>query len=254
MRRHRSIRSRLHARPYGWAAVGAMIAAGLLIRDLGRPERFLNMLRVFKWRSPMSVGAWVLTVFGALTTLLAIHVEWPQRTLLYTGIPLGYARTLQLTVASMAALFGSVLSTYTGVLIGATVIPAWHSHHRILPIHFGISGLGSAAALLELFGFHLPALQALGYGTAAIRTCILAWVELHPYGVADRSLRTGYSGWLMRVAGTLAGPMSFVLRYVGYREYAAISFLLARARDPVWMDRGGQGVGEGSGGGVGRVS
>jgi len=34
----------------------------LLISDLGRPERFLNMLRVFKVTSPMSVGSWVLVV------------------------------------------------------------------------------------------------------------------------------------------------------------------------------------------------
>ena len=36
----------------------------LLISDLGRPERFLNMLRVFKVTSPMSVGSWVLFVSG----------------------------------------------------------------------------------------------------------------------------------------------------------------------------------------------
>ncbi|MEO6487780.1 MAG: NrfD/PsrC family molybdoenzyme membrane anchor subunit, partial [Thermoanaerobaculia bacterium] len=47
------------------AAIGAALSAPLLIADLGRPERFLHMLRVFKPKSPMSVGAWTLTVFGA---------------------------------------------------------------------------------------------------------------------------------------------------------------------------------------------
>jgi hypothetical protein len=47
------------------AAIGAAVSGPLLILDLGRPERFLNMLRIFKPQSPMSVGAWTLTVFGA---------------------------------------------------------------------------------------------------------------------------------------------------------------------------------------------
>src|SRR5918993_3586740 len=46
------------------AAAGAAASAPLLIADLGRPERFLNMLRVFKLRSPMSVGAWTLVAFS----------------------------------------------------------------------------------------------------------------------------------------------------------------------------------------------
>src|SRR5688572_32381689 len=50
------------------AAIGAAVSGPLLIADLGRPERFLNMLRVFKPQSPMSVGAWTVAVFGAATT------------------------------------------------------------------------------------------------------------------------------------------------------------------------------------------
>src|SRR5262249_2329677 len=47
------------------AAGGAIVSTGLLIADLGRPERFLNMLRIFKIQSPMSVGAWVLAMFAS---------------------------------------------------------------------------------------------------------------------------------------------------------------------------------------------
>src|SRR5262245_19949365 len=47
------------------AAGGAVVSTGLLIADLGRPERFLNMLRVFKIQSPMSVGAWVVAAFSS---------------------------------------------------------------------------------------------------------------------------------------------------------------------------------------------
>src|SRR5215216_2591916 len=41
----------------------------LLISDLGRPDRFYNMLRVFKPTSPMSVGTWVLSSFGAASSI-----------------------------------------------------------------------------------------------------------------------------------------------------------------------------------------
>src|SRR5262249_29623202 len=47
------------------AGLGAILSPILLIMDLGRPQLFLNMLRVFKHRSPMSVGAWILFAFGA---------------------------------------------------------------------------------------------------------------------------------------------------------------------------------------------
>src|SRR6185436_9246973 len=60
------------------AAIGANLSAPLLIADLGRPERFLNMLRVFKPQSPMSVGAWAPAVFGAGSTA-AVFV--PNKTL-----------------------------------------------------------------------------------------------------------------------------------------------------------------------------
>jgi Polysulphide reductase, NrfD len=215
----------LHAAAW-MACAGAVASACLLIRDLGRPHRFLNMLRVFKWRSPMSVGAWVLAVFGLLATVLAVHVYWPQKSLLYTGIPFSYARSLQVGLAAASAALGSVLATYTGVLIGATVIPAWHSHRFLLPLHFGIAGLGSAAALLELFGFETPALHAIGLGVAATETCVGAWVELHRHGAADRALRNGHAAWLLRGAGALAGPVALGLRVYGARPLAAASFLL----------------------------
>jgi hypothetical protein len=216
----------LFASTAAWiACAGALLSAGLLIRDLGRPHRFLNMLRIFKPQSPMSVGAWVLAVFGALATLLALHVEWPQRSLLYVGIPYTYARVLQVSLGAAVALLGSVLATYTGVLLGATVNPAWHSHHRVLPVHFGTAALGSSAALLELFGFVEPALHALGIGAAAMETALGALVEFHRHGDADRAVRTRYSGWLLRSAALLTGPVSLALRLSGYRTYAAATFL-----------------------------
>ncbi|WP_420813821.1 NrfD/PsrC family molybdoenzyme membrane anchor subunit, partial [Phytoactinopolyspora endophytica] len=49
------------------AAAGAAGGTVALIHDLGRPERFLNMLRVFKPTSPLSMGSWLLASFGTLS-------------------------------------------------------------------------------------------------------------------------------------------------------------------------------------------
>ncbi|RKI36087.1 formate dehydrogenase, partial [Corallococcus sp. AB049A] len=49
---------RLAERCHAVAVAGDIVSAGLLIHDLGRPSRFLNMLRVFRPTSPMSMGSW----------------------------------------------------------------------------------------------------------------------------------------------------------------------------------------------------
>ncbi len=54
---------------------GAAICPILLISDLGRPSRFLNMLRVFKLRSPMSLGAWILVAFSGCVFLAVMANE-----------------------------------------------------------------------------------------------------------------------------------------------------------------------------------
>ena len=137
------------------AAGGATLSAPLLIADLGRPERFLNMLRVFKPQSPMSVGAWTLAVFGGAST----------------GAVLVRGRLGDLA-AVVSALSGLVMSTYTGVLIGATAIPAWSQHKKTLPLIFGASALASAVSLLELFGHDEPALNALGFAAATAEAAL----------------------------------------------------------------------------------
>ncbi len=123
----------------GLAASGAVIAPALLIADLGRPKRFLYMLRVFKWRSPMSMGVWILMFFSSCAVpafLLAEGTGFLTR----FGVPAGLQRGLLFLFLLGAALFGLLLATYTGVLLGATAIPAWFTHHRLLPFHFGIVG------------------------------------------------------------------------------------------------------------------
>ncbi len=118
------------------ALAGSAISPVLLIADLGRPERFLNMLRVFKPSSPMSVGSWVLVGFGATSSLAA---GWQLLDVVprAVGEPAGVA----------AALLGPVLSTYTAVLIATTAVPAWHAARRELPFVFAGSSLASAGGV-----------------------------------------------------------------------------------------------------------
>lgn len=211
------------------AAVGTLVSAILLTMDLGRPARFLNMLRMFKPRSPMSVGAWILTGFGGASTAGALLVELIHRDVLpggeTLGLPVAALEAVVLLAILGTGIFGAALATYTGVLIGATAIPAWFIHHRGLPLHFGVAGLGAAAALLELLGFRLGALNAIGVLASAVETTFGAWVELRRRGAADRALRQGGPGVLLRTSGLLAGPGSLVLRLLGWIPWAASAFL-----------------------------
>jgi hypothetical protein len=209
----------------GVAFVGALVSPALLIADLGRPSRFLNMLRVFKWRSAMSMGVWTLVGFGGFATggfLLTAALPLLTR----TGVPVTPARVFLFVVVAGAAAFGAVLATYTGVLLGATAVPVWSSHHRLLPFHFGIVALGSASAVLELLGFHMAALQGIGLTVAAIETGVGAWLEITRGEAEARVLAHGESGLLMRAAALCTGPATLVLRAVGWTEVAAACFLL----------------------------
>jgi hypothetical protein len=214
------------ARTAMWlAAIGAMVSPILLIMDLGRPRLFLNMLRVFKHRSPMSVGAWIVFMFGscAVPGLIALEVHAQQ---IFTG---GLDRLLQVVAFLLilgAAFWGMFLATYTGVLLGATAIPAWFLHRTLLPIHFGVAGLGSAAALLELLGHRVAPLGALGFLAAGIETVLWIWLEIDKHGAADRALHEKNSGWLIRSGEILSGPLALILRLTNFIPFAAISFLL----------------------------
>jgi hypothetical protein len=118
------------------------------------------------------------------------------------------------------------LATYTGVLIGATAIPAWFLHRVLLPIHFGTAGLGSAAALLELLGHRITPLNAIGFLAAAIESALWLWLEMDRHGAADRALHEARSGWLIRSGEILSGPLALILRLTNLIPLAAISFLL----------------------------
>ena len=203
------------------ALSGAVLSPILLIWDLGRPARFLNMLRVFKWRSPMSIGVWTLVLFGGFTFVAVSAIDAAR---ISPGVSSIAGMMVAATLAG-AALTGAVLATYTGVLLGATAVPAWSQHHQLLPAHFGVVALGSAAALLELFGFRLAALDGIGIAASAIEVAIGGLLELRRHRTVGRALREGTPGLLLRVAGALTGPAALVLRIVGFTTIAALCFV-----------------------------
>jgi len=187
------------------AAAGGILSSALLISDLGRPARFLAMLRVFKWRSPMSVGAWTLASFGSFSGAAALAKLLEGRV---TFLPL---TALGNVAEALSALAGLPLSNYTGVLIGASVIPVWNENVETLPLHFGMSGLNSAVSILELMGHQNRALNTLGMGAAAIETLEGFSIETRKKPVM-RPLKRGRSGALIRLGGWLSGPVPLALR------------------------------------------
>jgi hypothetical protein len=209
-----------------WVAciAGTILSPVLLIMDLGRPHLFLNMLRVFKHRSAMSMGAWILSAFGACAVpgLIALELHAHH---IFPGTLDQLLRVAAGIFIFGSAIFGTLLATYTGVLIGATAIPAWFLHRTLLPIHFGTAGLGSAAAVLELLGHRIPALNFIGFYAASIETALLIWLSFDKHGTADRAIHEHGSGWLIRIGEVFNGPLALLLRLFGFIPLAAISFL-----------------------------
>ena len=207
------------------AMAGSILSAPLLIADLGRPGRFLNMLRVFKPQSPMSVGAWTLAAFGGAATGAVIAPWKPVRTF----------------AAAASAATGLVLATYTGVLLGVTAIPVWSANARILPLHFGASGLGSAASFLELAGHSDRALHAIALASAAVETATGFVVETQKSDIA-RPLRSGTTGLTTRIGGFFSGPLPLALRLLGgrkARKAAAASTLIGSLLTRIaWVEAG----------------
>jgi formate-dependent nitrite reductase membrane component NrfD len=123
--------------------VGALAAISLsfaaLVHDLGKPTRFVNMLRVVKPTSPMSVGTWLLSLYGPAAGVAAM-AELP---LPLTGVLRPFARPAGVG----AAITGSAVATYTGVLLADTATPAWYSARHELPFVFAGSAASAAGGL-----------------------------------------------------------------------------------------------------------
>src|SRR5918912_64729 len=129
----------------------------LLIMDLGRPERFYNMLRILKLRSPMSTGSWALTIFGVLSGLIAV-AQAAQDGLL--GRDNALVRLIKILVPdrllSVVALpFGLYVGLYSGILLAATSVPMWARNFLLMGPTFLSSALStglSAVSFILHFG------------------------------------------------------------------------------------------------------
>ncbi len=198
------------------AAGGAALSSVLLISDLGRPARFLAMLRMFKPQSPMSMGAWVLSAFGSFSGAAAAAQFASDQ------YGLGAFQIIGNVAEGFAALFGLPLATYTGVLLGVSVIPVWNHNVKSLPIHFGMSGLNSAVSTLELLGNDTsPALNRLGILSSALETYEGYHLEMRRDPIVNEPLKHGKSGWVTRIGGILSGPVPLALRIAA--EFTGVS-------------------------------
>jgi formate-dependent nitrite reductase membrane component NrfD len=174
-------------------AVGAVgVSGAALVADLGRPGRFVNMLRVAKVTSPMSVGSWLLSAFGGAATVAAASAV--------TGrVPrLGAAAT------AAAAATGAGVCTYTAALICNTAVPAWHEAHREMPYLFA----GSAASAAGGFGMIVApsdqAGQAVRFAVLGAATELTAKsLLLRRLGQTAEPYQRGRSGQLMEAAEVL---------------------------------------------------
>jgi len=177
-------------------AVGALMPSPpLLVMDLGRPERFYNMLRIFKPRSPMSMGAWCLSLFGGLGSA-AVGADL-----------IGRKREAR-ALGGANAIVGGYLGSYTGVLLASTAVPLWARSRMFLgPIFITTAAAtGAAATRLVLVAAGLPeghrtrhALGRVESAAIAVELGLSTWNERRLGDIGD-ALERGRAGKLFRFA------------------------------------------------------
>jgi formate-dependent nitrite reductase membrane component NrfD len=193
-------------------AAGDAVSPVLLISDLGRPERFLNMFRLFKVTSPMSVGSWVLGASGTANGFAAVSEQ------------LGIFPRLRVVAETVSAALGPLLASYTGSLIADTAIPAWHEARRELPFAFAGSSASTAgaAAMLAVPPEEAgPARRLLFLGTMLEGASMV--IAERRLGVVGEPYRTGPAGALARTAKGLSLAGAAVTALAGRRKAGAVA-------------------------------
>ncbi len=208
----------LARRAWATAAGASATSPILLISDLGRPSRFLNMLRMFKVSSPMSVGSWILTLSGAANATVALDV--------WTG-QLPRARRI---AAPLAAVLGLPMSTYTAALIANTAVPAWHEARRELPFLFasGAALSAGAAALITTPPEHAAPARRLALGAAACELAAAVGME-HLLGELAGPYKVGWAGklsWARRAWMTAGVALLRRRGQTDHRAAAAAGFMM----------------------------
>ena len=173
-------------------ALGAIGASTyLLIHDLGRPERFYNMLRVFKPTSPMSVGTWILSVYGPAAGAAAATelTGWFRRS--------GWVAT------AGAAVAGPAVAAYTAVLFADTAVPAWHEVYKELPFVFVSSATlaGAGAGLIAA-----PVAETAPLRRAIVVAAVAELAASHrmeSHGLVSEPYAEGRAGKLLKISRAL---------------------------------------------------
>jgi formate-dependent nitrite reductase membrane component NrfD len=201
---HRSTLART-AKVGSAVAISASLVA--LVHDLGRPERFLNMLRVVKPTSPMSVGTWIVSAYAPAALVAAASTVT------------GKARPVGALATAAAAAAGPAVAAYTAVLVSNTAVPAWHDGHREMPFVFAGSST-CAAAGLGMLGASLtdagPARRAAVVG--AMTEVVATRLMKARMGVARETYETGSAGRLMTAAERLVAGGALVGAIAGRRS------------------------------------
>jgi formate-dependent nitrite reductase membrane component NrfD len=214
---------------YGLAFPGVILCALLLVLDLGRPGRFWHMVfkshyfpePIFKHWSPISLGSWVLAVFGALAfvSFVGLVVEtgrlhWGPVVRLAHRLR-GLPRTVSVAWAILGSFFGFFLAGYTGVLMVASVKPVWHN-----AIPLGGLFLASAASTSYALLMLLLARRGRGHTDPTVRKLadadrwaigielLLLLLVLVPLGSLARPFITGAYGALFWIGAVLAGLLA----------------------------------------------
>jgi Polysulphide reductase, NrfD len=219
------------------AALAAVsVGAVALVQDLGRPERFVNMLRVIKLTSPMSLGSWILSAFST-GAAVAAAAEVDRMT--GERLPLGPLRSVLRFVEGPAGLeaaaFGPLLAVYTAVLLADTSTPTWNHARDELPFVF-VSSASLASAGLAMVTTPVaetaPArkLAVIGVVGDLVATQVMRR-RMDP--VAAEPLRDGRPGAMLRCSEALAvaGGIGALLggRRRGVAAAAGLALLAASA-------------------------
>jgi hypothetical protein len=188
-------------------AAADIVSPALLISDLGRPERFLNMFRVFKVTSPMSLGSWILGVSSGASVSAALLEAT------------GRLKPAKYLAELVSALSGAPLSVYTATLVSDTAIPVWHEARQELPFVFGSSALasaGAAAAMVVAPEDAGPA-RRLAIG-GVVAEGVFTQVMERRLGMLANPYREGEAGKYSKLAKTCAAGGSALLALGGKRS------------------------------------
>ncbi|HEU4495012.1 MAG TPA: NrfD/PsrC family molybdoenzyme membrane anchor subunit [Rubrobacteraceae bacterium] len=204
----------------------------LLIMDLGRPERFYNMLRIVKWRSPMSMGTWALTVFSLLTGTVAASQAARDGLLGRDNVLARLVGAIPARFLSVLALpFGYFVGAYTGVLLAMTSVPMWARNAVLLGPTFLSSalstGLSAVSFVLHLGGWGerrtLEALRRAERMTLVVEAALIA-ASLAQMGRWSKPLFSKKLAPLF-VGGTLVGGLAAPFALLSGRETRGKSLL-----------------------------